>query len=286
MKAKVILACALLLTLCGPRAVLGVDVDEYMRKGQEAEQGMQWETAIAWYNDITTKEPTYAPAHYRIGVIWEKLGAIEKAVREYQEALRLKPDYVEARVALEGYYVNQGVGFRRAKQSEAALKAFRQALALNPSSLTAHVELGQELENRGQADEATAEYKKAIELEPNNSTAHSHLAAVYASKDQHQEALQEFQEVIRLNPKDPAGHHGAGVAYSELGQKDQAITALQQAIRCYLIAGQRDKALPAWELQKKLRAEKMGVQGGKPAKSAGAPQKQTKAGASTSSRKR
>jgi hypothetical protein len=35
-----------------------------------------------------------------------------------------------------------------------------------------------------------------------------------------------------------------------------AIASLQQAVRFYLIAGQRDKAQPAYDLQKKLMAEK------------------------------
>ena len=68
--------------------------------------------------------------------------------------------------------------------------------------------------------------------------------------------MQEFQEVLRLNPQDPAAYHGLGVSYSALGQRDQAIASLQQAVRFYLIACQRYKAEPAYELQKKLQAEK------------------------------
>jgi Flp pilus assembly protein TadD len=86
--------------------------------------------------------------------------------------------------------------------------------------------------------------------------AHTYLAALYAKEGQNQSAVQEYQEVLRLNPQDPVAYHGLGVAYNQLGQRDQAIASLQQAVRFYLIAGHRDKAQPAYDLQKKLMAEK------------------------------
>lgn len=261
-----------------------MSIDEFLQKGQEYEKAMMWESAIAMYTEILEKEPTHAMAHYRIGVVWEKLGAMDHAVKSYQEALRANPGLTEARTALEGYYINRGVALRRGKQLNTAFDAFQLALALNPASPTAHLEMGQLLEEQGKQDEAGKEYQKVIELEPNNSAAHTRLAAVYAGKGQHQQAMKEFQEVLRLNPQDPVAYHGIGVAQYELGQRDEAIVTLQKAIRFYLIAGQRDKAQPAWELQKKLRAEKAASQGStKQAKSARPQQQQLQAEKSTSS---
>src|SRR5262249_8861026 len=101
-----------------------------------------------------------------------------------------------------------------------------------------------------------AEYQEAIKLDPDKSAGHTRLAKAYALQGQHESAIKEYQEVLRLNPEDPVAHHGLGVEYNELGQKDQAIASLQQAVRFYLIAGQRDKAQPAYDLQKKLMTEK------------------------------
>ncbi|MGH7963054.1 MAG: tetratricopeptide repeat protein [Candidatus Binatia bacterium] len=251
-----------------------MSVEEFLAKGQEYERAMMWESAIAMYTEILDKEPNHAMAHYRIGAVWEKIGAMDYAVKSYQAALRANPDLTEARTALEGYYINRAVALRRDKQLNTAFDALQFALALNPSSSTAHLEMGQLLEEQGKADEAGKAYQKVIALEPDNSAAHVRLAAVYASQGQHQQAMKEFQEVLRLNPKDPVAYHGIGVAQHELGQRDEAVTSLQQAIRFYLIAGQRDKAQPAWELQKKLRAEKLAAKGSdKQAQSTNAQQK-------------
>jgi tetratricopeptide (TPR) repeat protein len=119
-----------------------------------------------------------------------------------------------------------------------------------------HFELGQAFEQRGQATEAITEYQAAIKSDPDKSTAYARLAAAYAKQGQYDSAVPAYKEVLRLNPQDPLAFHGLGVAYNELGQRDEAIASLQQAVRFYLIAGQRDKAQPAYDLQKKLMAEK------------------------------
>ena len=254
MKNKLIVISSLWLCV-GAAPGWAVDIQALFAKAQGFENEQQWSEAFSTYSEILKFEPNNALAHARLGAISEKLGATDNAVRSYQEALRLNPGQSEARQALEGYYVNRGVTLRRNNQLDESVGMFRQAIGLNPSSADAHFELGQVLEQRGQADEAISEYQEAIKIDPDKSTAHARLAAQYAKQGQNQRAVQEYQEVLRLNPQDPAAHHGLGVAYNELGQREQAIASLQQAVRFYLIAGQRDKAQPAYDLQKKLMAE-------------------------------
>lgn len=238
---------------------LSLAADELFNKAQMYETEQRWSEAFSAYSEILKRDPTNATAHYRLGAVSEKLGSTDSALRSYQEALRLNPGMGEARTALEGFYTNQGVAQRRSNQLDEAVQSLQQALAYNESSANAHFELGQVFEQRGQMTEAVTAYQEAIKLDPNKSAGHARLAKVYATQGQHEAALKEYQEVLRLNPEDPAAHHGLGVEYNELGQKDQAIASLQQAVRYYLIAGQRDKAQPAYDLQKKLMAEKAPV---------------------------
>ena len=253
---KTLFAISLYCLSLSIQPVWAIDAAALFTKGQQFENEQRWSEAFSMYSEIIKYEPNNALAHYRLGTISEKLGAIDSAVRSYQEALRLDPNLSDARKALEGYYVNQGVMLRRNNQLDDAVRMFQQAITLNPSSANAHFELGQVFEQRGQTNEALAEYQEAIKVDPDKSAAHARLAAIYTGQRQYENAAREYQEVLRLNPQDPAAFHGLGVAQNDLGQKDQAIASLQQAVRFYLIAGQRDKAQPAYDLQKKLMAEK------------------------------
>jgi tetratricopeptide (TPR) repeat protein len=46
-------------------------------------------------------DPTSAQAHYNLGTVLIDLGENDRAIAELQEALRLKPDFLDARRELE-----------------------------------------------------------------------------------------------------------------------------------------------------------------------------------------
>lgn len=237
--------------------LLAANPQDYIDSGRQFENEMRWGEAMAEYYFILTEiDENHVEAHYRLGVVREKVGAIEDAIQSYKTVLQLNPSHPGARGFLEGYYVNEGIAFRREKQFDKAKAAFQQALSINGSSATAHFELGQEFARQGQLDQAMQEYQESIRLDPSKSTAHTHLAAAYVEKGQYEQAIQHYQEVIEQHPRDPAAHDGLGVAYSKIGQPEKAIETLGQAVRFYLVRGEREQARPAYELQKKLLTEK------------------------------
>lgn len=237
------------------------DPQDYIDSGRKFESEMRWGEAMAEYHWILTEiDENHVEAHYRLGVVREKVGAIEDAIQSYTTVLQLNPSHPGARGFLEGYYVNEGIAFRREQKFDEAKAAFQQALRINGSSAAAHFELGQELARQGQLDQAIQEYQESIRLDPGKSTAHTRLAAAYTEKGQYDQAIQAYQEVIKQHPRDPAAHDGLGVAYSKVGQREKAIETLGQAVRFYLVRGEREQARPAYELQKKLLAEKTSEQ--------------------------
>ena len=70
-----------------------------------------------------------------------------------------------------------------------------------------HNERGIELADRGWLDEAMREFRRAIELDPTSAHAHDNLAAVHAEKKQWREALREYLAALDLEPDSPAGHY-------------------------------------------------------------------------------
>src|SRR5215510_15413952 len=105
-----------------------INTQALFTKAQGFESEQRWSEAFSVYSEIVKFEPNNALAHYRLGTVSEKLGAIDNAVRSYQEALRLDPNQSEARQALEGYYINQGVMLRRNNQLDEAILMFQQAI--------------------------------------------------------------------------------------------------------------------------------------------------------------
>ena len=240
----IVLTCTLL---------LGASPQNFIDSGKQFEEEQRWGEALYEYLWILNEiDPDYVDAHYRLGIVYGKLGAVEDSIASYNNVLRLNPQHQAATQFLEGYYINEGIGYRRQSQFDNALNPFSKALSINTSSASANFELGQEYQRRGQLDDAIAKFKEAARLDPTKSAASTQLASVYAERGEHGEAIKHYLAVITQHPRDPKAHDGLGFAYHATGQSQKAIEALGQAVRFYLIRGERDQARPAYNLQKEL----------------------------------
>ncbi len=230
------------------------DVAALFAQASRLEAQHQWSAALSVYEKILEDHPNDATALYRRGLARDSIGATDMAIASYEEALRNDPNLKEAREALEGHYVTQGYAARSTGHHDEAIALFRKAVAANPDGRTGRLELGQELETRGDLAGAAAEYEAAVRAHPDDATAHARLAAAAEKQHAYDRAAREFQEVVRLTPNDPEGHRGLAVAYQALGRRDDALAATEQAIRFYMLKGREDKAIEMTTLESKLVA--------------------------------
>ena len=84
---------------------------------------------------------------------------MDDAVKSYQKAVAVKPDYAEA-------HNNLGVTLKNLDQLEAAVESYEKALALKPDYADAYANRGNVLKDLKRLDEALASYESAIALDP------------------------------------------------------------------------------------------------------------------------
>jgi tetratricopeptide (TPR) repeat protein len=71
-------------------------------------------------------------------------------------------------------------------------------------------------------DQVESLLKKAIALDPSSPEAHLQLGNLYSQRRQYAEAVPEYQQALRLSPNVPDAHFRLGQAYSRVGKKDLA----------------------------------------------------------------
>ena len=83
-------------------------------------------------------------------------GETDAAITHYRQALRIKPDFVEAHNNLGNVLAGRGEG-------AAAVTHYQTALAIKPDYAEAHNNLGLALADRGQLEAAAAERDRAVD---------------------------------------------------------------------------------------------------------------------------
>jgi tetratricopeptide (TPR) repeat protein len=116
------------------------------------------------------------------------------------------------------------------RQSEAAVKMARAALAVAPQMGTAWVALGQALKGAGRSDEAGLAYAEAIRLDGMNSLAHMGLGELMLAGSRPKDAVREYELALRNQPALAAAHMGVGHALTMMGSYEEALRRYEQTL--------------------------------------------------------
>jgi tetratricopeptide (TPR) repeat protein len=108
-----------------------------------------------------------------------------------------------------------------AKRYEEGAAEFRKAVAANPNSVPALVNLGAALTQTGDLKGAAEQFEKAVQVDPNNLNAHYNLAVLLLNDDP-KVAIAHLQIVARINPNDFGAQVLLARTLAELGRCSEA----------------------------------------------------------------
>jgi len=118
---------------------------------------------------------------------------IDSAIRQFQAALKLKPDFVQAHVNFANALIRKG-------DLSGALRESQEATRLAPNDSETHRTLGRALDFSGDRDQAIREFRRAIELEPQRPELHDDLGTVLARKKTHKRQQPNSLKLSAYNP--------------------------------------------------------------------------------------
>jgi tetratricopeptide (TPR) repeat protein len=116
-----------------------------------------------------------ANLHADLGDLYHGLGVFDDAIREYEKALSLRPDFPDIRTRMAQSLFDA----ERKDEAVIQLQLLKQA---RPDYLAARVALGVFLFSTGKLDEALAEWKAILERDPNHERAKMYLRLAAKSK--------------------------------------------------------------------------------------------------------
>ena len=104
-----------------------------------------------------------------------------------------------------------------------AIKAFRQAILINPNYDKAHNNLGIALMNSGQDSEAQREFNRALQINSKSTEAITNLALLAQKSGNVEQAKIQLLRVIQMSPKNAEAHYNLASMYEEAGEVGKAV---------------------------------------------------------------
>jgi len=119
---------------------------------------------------------------------------------------------------------------RRQGNLDGAIEHYRRALATQPNSYPARMNLGSALFAKHNLQEAAQELKAAIALKPDSPASHDLLAHVLFEMKDPNSALEEWKRAAHLDGYNADTLVGMSIAHWQLGQKTQALNSYRSAV--------------------------------------------------------
>jgi tetratricopeptide (TPR) repeat protein len=261
-------------------------------------RGGQTDEAIVVYRAVLDNQPDYVDAHENLALAYSRQGKHDKALESLRRAQELSPDSPSIHNSMGAVLVATG-------DLDAAIEQFRAAIKTGATSL-AHLNLGEVLGRKGQADEAIKEYERATQIDPQSWEAWERLGSARLQKqewkaahealqraaelrrsgdlvykigvalmglEQPERALDLFSRLARDNPDSPEVFLRIGELREGRGETPAAIDAYTRAYE--LMAGRSDLAEASGKIAERVRALQQGqptaTQMGQPAPQPGQP---------------
>ncbi len=166
--------------------------------------------------------PRFADGYNNLGIINYKKGLFQKAIEYYSKAISIS--------GKDAYLYNLGAVYRQANVPEGALKAYQQALSVNPYSSKMYFMIGNVYLDKSDPENAAKNYELGLKLEPGSAEMLTNLGVAYAQLKRYAEALNAFNKSLSVNPKIAESYYGMGFVYYGMKDYQNAINAYVKAL--------------------------------------------------------
>ena len=216
--------------------VLG-ESDGWLRVRQRSTEGwfakdsaVLLEEAIPYFTSRLRSDSRDALAFAHRGRAWQEKGELDRALQDYDDAIRVATVADEPRFGPFGlrvliarrpttttpqasWFRGRGVIYDRKGQSDKAIREFTEAVRLNPADPLSYVDRGITYKGMRDYDNAIADHSDAIRLDPQWASAYFNRANVFKARKEYNKALADYSAAIRLDPKDPDAYFNRANTY-------------------------------------------------------------------------
>jgi protein O-mannosyl-transferase len=182
-----------------------------------------WNNSLSFWNDVIVKDKHIPRAWNNRGIVRNEKGDYSGAMDDFNEAIKLMPEYHEA-------YNNRGIVYFNLKMDDEAIHDFTKAIKLDSVYVDAYYNRGTVRNNRDDLQGALQDLDNAIRLNPDRIDAYLNRANVRLKLQDNEGAIKDCRIVLKHN-KNMANAYGImASAFYNSGKLAESIEIYSQAI--------------------------------------------------------
>jgi len=182
------------------------------------------ESALVEFQAAVELDPQLAVAHSNMGVIYQRMGEYEQAIKCFANALRNDPFSFRDTLSLARLY-------HFTKRLHDAVEAYLHACDLKPEDYDAQLNLGVCYQELGQTQQAVEQFQKAIELDSTRPDGFVNVGVAYDSQGKYYEAIQAYKEALERDNRQPLLLVNLARTYMEQDRLKIARATLEMAVQ-------------------------------------------------------
>lgn len=186
----------------------------------------EYDKAIMNYTEALKLKPDFADAYYNRGAAWQNKKEYEEANSDYDKAIINYNKIIEKDPKYPDAYYGRGNSWYNKKEYDKAIVDYTKVIEISSDS-----EIALALYNRGLAwvakkeyDKAIKDYTNAIETEPDYIDAiFNDRGLALKAKGKNIEAIDDYTKAIQISPNFENAYYNRGLAKKELGYDSKEI---------------------------------------------------------------
>lgn len=202
------------------------NTDAYLKLAEMSIVIRDYKKALSYIDLALQVDELLDKAFMLRGVVFMENGDTTRGIRNFQKAIDVNQDYLEAHIQLGTLFAM--------KKNDLAIDYFNNALNIEPENLDVQYYLGMYYQESGRYELAIQSYNSILALQPDFYIAHFNIGYIQLVYQREYEAsIESFSQVIALNPEYTEAYYNRGFAYELLKDVEHSTRDYQKTLELY-----------------------------------------------------